>query len=387
MNKKNKKTAYFSAPNFADCDIPLLHELQQKADVTYILHVAQKTKSGPLIGIKALKKLGGVFPAAEFPELQGLSKYIDLNKAYVFNMPGNHDFSPSNLWATVCLFFFLVRHRFSIIHLTWPLRYGTFLLYLLHRRMVLTMHDPLPHSSEDTRINRFHRKTAIRLVQHFIMLNNSQCEDFMNNYGVSKERVHLSRLSIYTHLLDTKPVMPALKGYVLFVGKINTHKGIDILCQAMESLHSQHPSLKLVVAGCGKMYFDDEPYKKSGLLELHNRFLSDEEMAGFITNALFVVCPYLDATQSGVIMSAFALGKPVVATATGGLPEMVTDGRHGLIVPPGDSEALAEAIERLVSSPQLLQEMSAHITEDYHHGTSSWQRIANDYLSVYEELS
>ncbi|MCR4959790.1 MAG: glycosyltransferase family 4 protein [Prevotella sp.] len=379
----NKKIAYFSASNFADCDLPLLHELQQRADVSYILQISDKTKQQTLINIKQIKKRGGVYPAAEFPDLQNLSKYIDLSKVYVLNMPGRHDFSPGNLWASVCLLRFLLRQHFSVIHLTWPLRYGMFLLYCLRRRMVLTMHDPLPHSSEDTRLNRFHRKTAIRLTPHFILLNSSQKKEFMSIYDIGEERVHLSRLSIYTHLLEVKPAYPACKDYVLFVGKINTHKGIDILCQAMQSLHHLHPGLKLVVAGSGKMYFDPEPYIREGFLELYNRYLSSEELAGFIGHAAFVVCPYIDATQSGVIMSVFALGKPVIATRTGGLPEMVADNRHGLIVPPKDSKALSEAIEQLVSHPQLLQQMSGHITEDYHHGNYSWERIASDYLSVY----
>lgn len=378
-----KKIAYLSAANFADCDIPLLHELQQQADVTYILHVAENNKCQTLIDIKKLKKCGGVFPATDYPDLRNLSQYIDLNKVYVFNMPGKHDFSPSNLWATVCLLFFLVRHRFSILHLTWPLRYGTFLLYLLRRRMVLTMHDPLPHSSEDTRLNRFHRKMAIRLVPRFILLNGSQREEFMSHYGISEERVYMSRLGIYTHLLDTKPVRPALKDYVLFVGKINTHKGVDVLCKAMQEVHKSYPELKLVVAGSGKMYFDTEPYTKEGFLHLHNHYLSDAELAGFISHSLFVVCPYIDATQSGVIMSAFALGKPVIATATGGLPEMVKDGRHGLIVPPRDSEALAVAIQSLVGMPERLDEMHSSIMEDYHHGVNSWHDIASQYLKVY----
>jgi glycosyltransferase involved in cell wall biosynthesis len=301
-------------------------------------------------------------------------------------MPGSHDYSPGNLWASVCLLFFLLRRHFDIIHLPWPLRYGNFLPYLLHRRMVLTMHDPLPHSSEDTSVNRFHRKIAIRLTPHFILLNKSQRKVFMDYYGVSEKRVHNSQLSIYTHLLDTKPVLPASKDYVLFIGKINTHKGIDILCNAMQSVRKRYPDEKLVVAGSGKMYFNAEPYINEGLLELHNRYLSDAELAGFITNALFVVCPYIDATQSGVIMSTFALGKPVIATATGGLPEMVEDGRHGLIVPPKDSQALAEAIEKLLSDCQLLNQMCENIMADYHQGKFSWHDIADQYASVYSAI-
>jgi glycosyltransferase involved in cell wall biosynthesis len=146
------------------------------------------------------------------------------------------------------------------------------------------------------------------------------------------------------------------------------------------------PDEKLVVAGSGKMYFDAEPYIDEGLLELHNRYLSDAELAGFITNALFVVCPYIDATQSGVIMSTFALGKPVIATATGGLPEMVKDGRHGFIVPPKDSQALAKAIEKLLSDRQLLSQMRENIMADYHQGKFSWHDIADQYASVYSAI-
>lgn len=379
----DKKIAYFSAPNFADCDLPLLHELQRHSDVSYILQVSDKTKQQTLIDIKHIKKHGGVYPATEFTDLQNLSQYIDLSKVYIVNMPGHHDLSPSNLWASVCLLRFLLRQHFNVINLTWPLRYGMFLLYCLHRRMVLTMHDPLPHSSEDTPLNRFHRKIAIRLTPHFILLNSTQREEFMNHYGVREERVHLSKLSIYSHLLHVKPKAPDLKGYVLFVGTINSHKGVEFLCQAMMMVHKEHPCLKLVVAGSGRLYFDVEPYLRKGFLELHNHYLTSEELVGFISNAAYVVCPYIDATQSGVIMSAFALRKPVIATRTGGLPEMVSDGRHGLIVLPKNSKALAEAIGRLAGNEQLLHDMSDNITKDYHHGSYSWSRIANDYLSVY----
>lgn len=381
-----KKIAYLSSSVFADCDLPLLHELQERADVTYILQVSEKTKCRTLIDIKEIKRHGGVFPATDYPDLQSLSKYIDLSKVYVLNMSGSHDFSLGNLWASIRLLFFLMRHRFDVIQLTWPLRYGMFILYLLHRRMVLTMHDPLPHSNEDTRLNRLHRNMAIRLVPHFILLNHGQLKDFISIYNVKASRVHESRLSIYTHLLDTKPVLPASKDYVLFIGRIGEYKGVDYLCEAMHTIRMSRPDEKLVVAGSGKMYFDAEPYIDEGLLELHNRYLSDAELAGFITNALFVVCPYIDATQSGVIMSTFALGKPVIATATGGLPEMVKDGRHGFIVPPKDSQALAKAIEKLLSDRQLLSQMRENIMADYHQGKFSWHDIADQYASVYSAI-
>ena len=89
------------------------------------------------------------------------------------------------------------------------------------------------------------------------------------------------------------------------------------------------------------------------------------------------------ATQSGIVMSAFALGKPVIATRVGGLPEMVVDRRYGLLVPPKDAGALAEAIETLVDAPDLLGQMSSHIIEDYGSGHRSWQHIAEEMVKNY----
>lgn len=380
-----KKIAYLSAANFADCDMPLLHELQQQhAEVTYILELSERGKKRTLVDVKKLKWCGGIYPASSYPDLQNLSPYIDLKKSYVLNMPGRHDWSPGNLWATVRLVVFLMRHHYSILHLTWPPRYGSFLTYLLHRRMLLTVHDPLPHSSEDTWLNRFHRKTAMRLISHFILLNHHQRDAFVKHYGLRQEQVFESRLSIYTHLLQTPAQLPNdAPGYVLFIGSINTHKGVDYLCHAMQLVHKQHPDARLVVAGSGHLYFDITPYTEQGFVKLYNRYLSDAELAGFIRQAAFVVCPYIDATQSGVIMSSFALDKPVIATNVGGLPEMVEDGRHGLIVPPKNSEDLASAIKTLLSSPQTLQQMSANIAADYGQGNRSWHAIARGLCNIY----
>lgn len=324
----------------------------------------------------------------DYVDLQNLSKYIDPNCAYVVNMPGRHDWSLRNLSAMFSLVRFLYKRHYDILHLTWPPRYGAFPLYLLRHRMLLTMHDPLPHSSEDTNLNRFHRKIAMRLVPHFVLLNRFQRKDFIKKYCLHENQVFESRLGVYHYLNSIPPIFPDTQGYILFAGSISIHKGVDYLCQAMQTVHQRHPELKLIVAGKGHLYFNVGPYLKAGFLELQNRYLSDAELVGFIQNAKFVVCPYVDATQSGIIMSAFALSKPVIATNVGGLPEMVTDGRHGLIVPPKDADALASAIERLLISPDLIQQMRDNIRHDYDEASRSWRYIAEQLVNnVYSKLS
>ena len=73
-------------------------------------------------------------------------------------------------------------------------------------------------------------------------------------------------------------------------------------------------------------------------------YIGAARLARLHAEATVVACPYLDATQSGVVLTAYAFGTPVVASAVGGLPEYVDDGTTGVLVPPGDATSLAEAI-------------------------------------------
>lgn len=380
-----KKVAYISSPHFADCDVPLLHHLQQTTHLIYILRLNNANKRMTLCRVPQIKRQGGVFPASEYEGLERIVQYVNSGNTYILNMPGTKDLSPANLMAIVRLLLFLIRQKVDVIHLTWPLRYGEFLVYLLRRRMILTLHDPFTHSSELHWHNRLHRWAAFRFIKRFILLNRSQRDEFISYYKMQKAHVYDSRLSIFTHLHDTQPVLPQLSDYVLFFGSISSHKGVEYLCQAMQKIHEQYPAAHLVVAGSGEMYFDIEPYVQQGIVTLVNHYLTDEELAGYIHQARFAVCPYTDATQSGVVMSAFALATPVIATNVGGLPEMVADGHHGLIVPPKDAEALAKAIKRLLSDELLLKQMSDNIKTDYLAGERSWEHIAQEITNIYEK--
>lgn len=379
------KVAYISTPHLADCDIPLIGELQKKINLFYFLKVSESTKRLTLIKIESLNKRGGVYPASDFPELAYLANAIDLSKTYIVNLPGKHDWSISNLLTIFRMVCVILHKKINIVHLTWPPRYGEFFTYLLRKRIVITMHDPLPHSSEDTWLNRLHRDVCFRLLNDFILLNETQKEDFIKTYHMGAKRVVLSHLSAYTNLQNIKPQKPDVSNYVLFFGGISSHKGIEYLCEAMDKVCKKHPNVKLVVAGKGKIYFDLNQYAiySNGHLVLLNRYLDDTELVGLIRSSLFVVCPYVDATQSGVIMSAFALNKPVIATNVGALPSMVKNGLYGTIVPPRDVTSLATAINTLIEDPQKIEAMTENIKHDYSKGKYSWNAIAQGITDIY----
>ena len=97
-------------------------------------------------------------------------------------------------------------------------------------------------------------------------------------------------------------------------------------------------------------------------------------MAGYFNAAQLLVLPYESGWNSGVLASAFGFGKPVVATRVGGFDEVVSDESTGLLVPPKDPAALAEAIVRLLRDEGLYARIVKNIEQTA--GEISWEAIA-----------
>lgn len=379
------KVAYISFTGFSDCDLPLVRELiRQGLDITYYLIISDRTKKGAIIDMNEVKDVCGVFPASDYPALHILSQYINLSKVRVANMTVAHNYAPSTFLLAYKLRTELQEQDFDLIHLTWPVDYPFYQLYTLQKPYVLTVHDPIPHSNDETLRERFKRYAAFKRANKFILLNTVQRQDFENRYHIRHSDVELSRLGIYTHLSNT-PITPSMINgdYILFTGSILPYKGVRYIVQAMERINKQHPEVKLVIAGRGKLDFDIQPYINGGNVVLINRFITNEELSSLIFHSKFVCCPYTDATQSGVVMSAFALDKPVLATEVGALHEMIDDGRHGMLVPPCDSTALADAADTMLTGNTLTL-MSENIRQDYSRGDRSWNSIARGVKGIYE---
>lgn len=381
------KVAYIGKIQLTDVDFSYLHSLRQMADVTYVLEICPRFMSGPAFKIDNIYPKTGVFKAVDvYPEFSVYGNFIDLDKFYVANTCGRF-WVLKSFWTNILVLFFLLRNKFEVIHLAWPLNIYEFWLYLLGRKMVLTVHDPIPHSGLNTLIVRFRRFVAFHSVKKLILLNGKQRQEFLDYYKISASKVIDSRLSAYTYLHSVTPdasVLPYKSDYLLFFGKISKYKGLDYLLPAMEKVHAQCPELKLVIAGGGKFHFDISHYQSLDYIHIINRFILKEELVALIQNSAAVVCPYIDATQSGVLMSSFAFFKPAIVTNTGGLPEMLNDGAYGLIAEPADVDSLAQSIINMFSSDSNLKSYSDRIKEDYGEGSMSWYKIAQHLAHEYE---
>ena len=137
---------------------------------------------------------------------------------------------------------------------------------------------------------------------------------------------------------------------ILFFGFIRKYKGLDILLEAMKILRQKNAGIKLLIAG--EFYEDEKPYHEliakndlSSLIILRTGFIADKDVKYYLCAADAVIQPYRNATQSGVTPLAYHFEKPMVVTNVGSLPELVPDGKVGLVAEP-DAASIATAVIR-----------------------------------------
>jgi glycosyltransferase involved in cell wall biosynthesis len=141
-------------------------------------------------------------------------------------------------------------------------------------------------------------------------------------------------------------------GRLVCVGRLIPIKGHEVLFRAFAEARAELPSLQLDLAGAGPL----EPELRAQAVALGVgeavRFLGAVTPIGPVyESAAVTIVPSLGEGFGMVALEAMERGRPVIASAVGGLPEILTDGETGLVVPPGDASALSDAIVALVADP------------------------------------
>ncbi|MEO8196998.1 MAG: glycosyltransferase family 4 protein [Thermoanaerobaculia bacterium] len=177
----------------------------------------------------------------------------------------------------------------------------------------------------------------------------------------------------------------------LFLGLIRPYKGLDLLLEAFTGVLRGLPEARLVVAGLPRPSF--RPYARQmarlGLGERVRtdlRYLPQDVMDDYLAAADLVVLPYRGASQSAVLGAALARDRPVVASATGGLPEMLAEVAAEMLVPAGDVVALERAMSRLLGDRAVAAELGRRAGRAARQ-RFSWARSATATVELYRELA
>jgi len=155
---------------------------------------------------------------------------------------------------------------------------------------------------------------------------------------------------------------------VLYAGRLSPEKGVLELVEATEGLN-------LVVAGDGPL---------RARIPGAQGFVPHDELQGLYARAAVVACPSRREGFGVACLEAMAHGRPVVATAVGGLRDLVVDGETGLVVPPRDPGALRSALERLLGDPVLRRRLGAAGRERARE-RFSWAAVTDATIAAYAE--
>lgn len=147
----------------------------------------------------------------------------------------------------------------------------------------------------------------------------------------------------------------------LFLGRLETDKGIDELLTAFARVHSRHPAAQLVLCGEGDRDRVQCRVTELGIVaavEMPGWVVGEQKAAALRAADVFVLPSYIEGLPVSML-EAMQCGVPVVVTAVGSVPEVIDHGRNGLMVAPGNADALAAAMLRLCEEPGLAQRLAA----------------------------
>jgi glycosyltransferase involved in cell wall biosynthesis len=173
---------------------------------------------------------------------------------------------------------------------------------------------------------------------------------------------------------------------VLAVARLDPYKSLPVLVQAAAQLRDEFPGLRVAIAGEGRERGRLERLIAELRLGDVVRLLGARSDVPDLIAACDVatLCSYSETTPLA-IMEYMALEKPVVATRAGGIPDLIEDRVEGLLIPPGDSSALAEAIATLLRDPEFARELGRRAGERQRRDFSI-DSVARRVEALYREL-
>lgn len=223
------------------------------------------------------------------------------------------------------------------------------------------------------------RKIAYRMATHIVILNEMAGKDAIENYKIKPEKIY----KIYNGIREYGlPVLyeNKIKSF-RYSGRLDKSKGIDILLNAFAIVYKNNKNIILEIAGKGS----EESYIKSFIQKeglenaiiFHGYFSDYNKAVNFISGAYCLLLPSRSDNFPTVVLEAFSFGIPVIASRTGGIPEMFENEKEGFLVPGENVEALAEAMQKIITNENLRNEMALRARNTFLRKYSMEQHVAH----------
>jgi glycosyltransferase involved in cell wall biosynthesis len=267
--------------------------------------------------------------------------------------------------------FFLLRHPGRTVHFTGIFRNQLILfegllfnlaLRLLARRYVYTAHNVLPHSREHSRLFRAVYRWVYRIPHVILVTTQKARAQLINEFSVDPNKIHIMSIGLNEEIPMTGLARSEARrrlgldesdNVILFFGKMDEYKGLDILLEAFAQLDV--PDARLLIGGAfrsdeyrARIFHMIEASPARSSIILKEASIPNEEVEIFFRAADVCCLPYRNIYQSGVIFVAMRFGVPIVATDVGSLREFVDD-TVGVIAATNDAVGIAAALRAFFS--------------------------------------
>jgi glycosyltransferase involved in cell wall biosynthesis len=254
------------------------------------------------------------------------------------------------------------------------------------RPRAYTVHYPVPES----RAGVARERALMRRMDAVFIHTESGARALRERIGVDPGRVHVVPHGAFDYLTrqpEEQPLPPELAEaegpVILFFGLLRPYKGLDVLLEAFREIEGA----ELWIVGMPRMPIEpleEAAARAGGTVRFVPRFVTDPEIPAYFRRADVVVLPHREIEQSGVLYTALAFGKPIVASAVGGFVDVGEAGGAAL-VPAGDPGALGAELSRLTGDAdarRVLGDAAASLAASAY----SWDSIAERTLAIYREL-
>ncbi|MFQ5451260.1 MAG: glycosyltransferase [Nitrospinaceae bacterium] len=230
-----------------------------------------------------------------------------------------------------------------------------------------------------------------------IICQSSQFKEHLTELGVTGNHVHVIsngiELDRFSPLEKSKAreklSQPQNKTLVLCACRLSASKGHEHLIRAIPPVIKKHPDVRFIFVGDGETRDSLSAMAHSQGLDgcLVFAGMQDETTMPLWLNAadLFVLPSLLDGSPN-ILLEAMACGLPIIATTVGGIPEMITHGREGLLVPPKSPAALEESLLTLLGDPGLRERLGQNALNTVRSDYGTWEKQTAHLKKIYEDL-
>lgn len=291
----------------------------------------------------------------------------------------------------------------DIVHMHWPsysyqasifpltivksLMFAALLLFLKVRgvRLFWTVHNLWPHSTGKTKWDYMMRKFILSVCNKGFVMSETVKREVIETFGVSADKLIVTPHGHYVDAYVGKGTdirkrfgIPQEQFLFLFIGRINSYKGVEKLVEAFLSIKSDSVGLLIagkVDAGYRLDYIDPI---NDGRIKVYPHFVDDHELVDYLQAGNVMVLPYNQITTSGSAILALSHYKPVIAPKLGSLSEYVSEG-CGILYDPADPDGLRKALAMSVN--MNMNEVEKHISKKL--AELDWQGIAGKMIKVY----